>query len=150
MKNLLVNKSLRDPVSPSYISCGKLRQEQIKNIKVLLYGTWNSAQCYMAAWMGGESGGEWKHVYITESLRCLPETITTLLILYTPTKNKFFFKERVKKTLDDGSSCSITSGSLSECSNLTHKPTLNASSLVDTDHWKMKMSQRGVRMACLE
>ena len=92
MKNLLVNKSLRDPVSPSYISCGKLRQEQIKNIKVLLYGTWNSAQCYMAAWMGGESGGEWKHVYITESLRCLPETITTLLILYTPTKNKFFFK----------------------------------------------------------
>ena len=24
----------------------------------LLYGTGNSAECYMAAWMGGESGGE--------------------------------------------------------------------------------------------
>ena len=27
--------------------------------KDLLYSTWNSAQCYAAAWMGGESGGEW-------------------------------------------------------------------------------------------
>ena len=25
----------------------------------LLYGTWNSTQCYVAAWMGGEFGGEW-------------------------------------------------------------------------------------------
>ena len=25
--------------------------------KDLLYGTWNSAQCYVAAWMGGEFGG---------------------------------------------------------------------------------------------
>ena len=24
-----------------------------------LHGTWNSAQCYVAAWMGGEFGGEW-------------------------------------------------------------------------------------------
>ena len=29
-----------------------------------LYSTWNSAQCYVAAWMGGELGGEWIHVYI--------------------------------------------------------------------------------------
>ena len=27
----------------------------------LLYSTWNSAQCYVAAWMGEEFGGEWKH-----------------------------------------------------------------------------------------
>ena len=27
--------------------------------KDLLYNTWNSAQCYAAAWMGGELGGEW-------------------------------------------------------------------------------------------
>ena len=27
--------------------------------KNLLYGTGNSAQCYVAAWMGRESGGEW-------------------------------------------------------------------------------------------
>ena len=31
--------------------------------KDLLYGSWNSAQCYMAAWMGGEFGGGWIHVY---------------------------------------------------------------------------------------
>jgi len=32
--------------------------------KELLYGTWNSVQCYVAAWMGAESGGEWIHVYV--------------------------------------------------------------------------------------
>ena len=26
--------------------------------KDLLYSPWNSAQCYVAAWMGGEFGGE--------------------------------------------------------------------------------------------
>ena len=26
--------------------------------------TWNSAQCYVAAWMRGELGGEWIHVYM--------------------------------------------------------------------------------------
>ena len=29
----------------------------------LLYNTGNSAQCYVAALMGGEFGGEWIHVY---------------------------------------------------------------------------------------
>ena len=28
----------------------------------LLYSTWNSAQCHVAAWMGGELGGEWIHI----------------------------------------------------------------------------------------
>ena len=32
--------------------------------KDLLYSTWNSSQCYMAAWMGGEFGGEWIHAYV--------------------------------------------------------------------------------------
>ena len=32
------------------------------NSKDLLDSTWNSAQCYVAAWMGGESGGEWIRV----------------------------------------------------------------------------------------
>ena len=32
--------------------------------KDLLYSTWNSAQCYVATWMGGEFGGEWIHVYV--------------------------------------------------------------------------------------
>ena len=35
----------------------------------LLYLKWitntgNSAQRYVTAWMGGEFGGEWKHVYV--------------------------------------------------------------------------------------
>ena len=32
--------------------------------KDLLYSTRNSAQCYVAAWMGGEFGGEWIHIYV--------------------------------------------------------------------------------------
>ena len=32
--------------------------------KDLLYSTGNSGQCYVAAWMGREFGGEWIHVYI--------------------------------------------------------------------------------------
>ena len=32
--------------------------------KDLLYSTGNSAQCYVAAWIGGEFGGEWIHVYV--------------------------------------------------------------------------------------
>ena len=51
--------------------------------KDLLCSTGNSAECYMAAWMGGESGGEWIHVHSPvdtgpQSLCCGPETITTL------------------------------------------------------------------------
>ena len=33
------------------------------NNKDLPYSTRNSAQCYVAAWMGGEFWGEWIHVY---------------------------------------------------------------------------------------
>ena len=32
--------------------------------KDLLHSTGNSAQCYVAAWMGGEFGGEWRRVYV--------------------------------------------------------------------------------------
>ena len=32
--------------------------------KIMLYNTGNSAQCDVAAWMGGEFGGEWLHVYV--------------------------------------------------------------------------------------
>ena len=32
--------------------------------KGLLYSTGNSAQCYVAAWMGEEFGREWIHVYV--------------------------------------------------------------------------------------
>ena len=32
--------------------------------KVLLYGTGDTSQCYVAVWMGGEFGGEWIHFYV--------------------------------------------------------------------------------------
>ena len=57
----------------------------------LLYSTWNSAQCYVPAWMGGEFGGEWIHVYI-----CSPETVTTLLIGYTLIKQLKKKKGKIK------------------------------------------------------
>ena len=47
----------------------------------LPYSTGNSAQGYMAAWMGGECGGE---TDLAESLCYAPETMTVLLIGYTP------------------------------------------------------------------
>ena len=32
--------------------------------KDLLFSTWNSAQRYVPAWMGGESGGEGMHIHV--------------------------------------------------------------------------------------
>ena len=32
--------------------------------KDLLYHTGDSAQCYVAAWMGGEFGGKWIHICV--------------------------------------------------------------------------------------
>ena len=32
--------------------------------KDLMYSTWNSAQCHVAAWVGGEFGEEWTHVHV--------------------------------------------------------------------------------------
>ena len=32
--------------------------------KDLLYSTWNSAQCFVAAWTEGEFRGKWVHVYV--------------------------------------------------------------------------------------
>ena len=53
--------------------------------KGLLYCTGNSAQCYVAAWMGWVWGRmDTCSICMAESLCCPPETITTLLIGYTP------------------------------------------------------------------
>ena len=53
--------------------------------KELLFGTWNSAQCYVVPWMGEESGeiGDMYNRRLSP-LRCSSETITTLLTGYTP------------------------------------------------------------------
>ena len=58
------------------------------NNKDPLYSTWNSVQCYVAAWMGVGFGGEWiTCICMAESLHSSPET-TTLLIGYTPIQHK--------------------------------------------------------------
>ena len=51
----------------------------------------------LLAWMGGEFGEEWIHVYIyiAELVWCVPETITMLLIGYTPIQKKKFYKRTV-------------------------------------------------------
>ena len=56
--------------------------------------TWNSAQCW-GSQEGRGLGGKWIHAYIcvAESLCCSPETITALLIGYTPVQNKKFKKK---------------------------------------------------------
>ena len=60
--------------------------------RALLQSTGNSAQCYVAARMGGEFGGRMDYI----SFFCLPKTTTTLLIGYTPIQNK---KVKKKKRL---------------------------------------------------
>ena len=60
--------------------------------KDLQYSAGNSAQCYGAAWMGGGRGAMDTCVCMAESLCCPPETITTLLISYTPIYKKNFLK----------------------------------------------------------
>ena len=42
--------------------------------KDVLYSTWHSAQCYVAAWMGGVWGRIDKCIYMAESVHCSPET----------------------------------------------------------------------------
>ena len=54
--------------------------------KDLLYRTGNSAQCYVASWMGGEFGGEWIHICVWVSP--FDVTFTTLLIGYIQIQNK--------------------------------------------------------------
>ena len=55
--------------------------------KDLLYSTGNSAQCYMAARVGGSLGENGYTYMYGKSLCCLPETIT-LSIRYSPLQNK--------------------------------------------------------------
>jgi len=55
--------------------------------KDLLYSTWISAQCYVAAWMAEDLGERmYTCMYTAESLHLSPETITALLIGYIPIK----------------------------------------------------------------
>ena len=49
----------------------------------------NSAQCHVAAWMGGEFGGEWIHVWLS----LFAVQLKLSLIGYTPMQNKKLIKE---------------------------------------------------------
>ena len=69
--------------------------------KALLYSTWNSTQYYAAAWMGGEFGGEWIHVYIWLTPFTVHLTLSKQLIGYTPVQNKNL-KKRKKKSPGPG------------------------------------------------
>ena len=56
--------------------------------KDLLFSTWNSSWCYVAAWMGGEFGGEWIHVCVWLSPFAVQLKLSTLWVSYTPKQNK--------------------------------------------------------------
>ena len=57
--------------------------------KDLLCSTWTSAQCYVGAWMGGEFGWEWTHVYVWLSPFTAPLKLSQhCLCLYPNTKFK--------------------------------------------------------------
>ena len=60
--------------------------------KDLLYSTGISAQWYVAAWMGGEFGGEWTHVYVWLSPFAVHLKLSQhcSLISYTTIQNKSF------------------------------------------------------------
>ena len=63
--------------------------------KDLLYSTGNSAQCHVAAWMGGGARGRMDTcICVAESLRCSPEATTTSFISYAPIQNKFILKNQ--------------------------------------------------------
>ena len=69
---------------------------KVHNQQGSTYSTGNSVQCYMAAWMEGEFGGEWIHAYVWLSsfLVVLKLSQHCLLISYTPMQNEKFFKKR--------------------------------------------------------
>ena len=56
------------------------------------HGTWNTVQCCMAAWMGGEFGEEWIHVHLWLSPFIVsPENYHNIVNqLYPPIENKKF------------------------------------------------------------
>ena len=74
------------------LACTLLYLKWITN-KDLLYSTGNSAQCYVATWMGGGVGGEWIHMCVGLS----PFSWNYYDIvnwLYTPIQNKKLKKKQ--------------------------------------------------------
>ena len=63
--------------------------------KDLLCSTGNSAQCYVAAWLGGEFGGEGIHVYVWLSPFAIHLKLSQHFLLISYTQYKFFFLSRI-------------------------------------------------------
>ena len=81
--------------------------------KALLYSIWISVQCYVAAWMWGEFGGKWIHVYgwLSPFTVHLKLSQYCLLIGYNPIQNKKFGKkENMKKVIGESSTGEIYAG----------------------------------------
>ena len=77
--------------------------------KDLLHGTGNSAQCYVAAWMGGGFEGRVDTcVCMAESFHHSPETITTLSIGYTLIQNRKLKFEKNKGAKNHMDPCDYT------------------------------------------
>ena len=66
--------------------------------KDLLYSTWDSVQCYVAAWIGGAVWGRMNTcINMAKFLYCEPQSITTLLTLYSPVQKKRSLKKKAIK-----------------------------------------------------
>ena len=78
--------------------------------KNLLYTTWNSAQYYVEAWMGGEFEGEWIHVHVWMSLSAvhlkLLQHCQLSILQYKELKKKInCFPQKMRMTGYTASSC---------------------------------------------
>ena len=68
--------------------------------KDLLYSIGNSAHCYVVAWMQGEFGGEWTHVYVwLSALQYTWHYHNTVNLLYYNIKYKVKTREITKFSL---------------------------------------------------
>jgi len=102
-------KSIKQIVSKRIIMGEGIVREFGMDMYTLLYlkqtycTAQGTAQCHVAAWMGGEFGGEWIHVYVWLSHFAVHLILSQhcLLTDYTPVQNTkvFSYKHPWKNTL---------------------------------------------------
>ena len=104
-RNLQSRKRLTDLENELMVTRGKYVMDMYTLLYVkwitkrdLLYSTENSAQCYVAAWTGGEFGGEWIHVCVWLSPFAVHLKLSQhcLLIGYTPVPGEKKFKKELE------------------------------------------------------
>ena len=64
-----------------------------------MYSTWNSAQCYVPAWMGGGFGEELIHVYVWLSHFAVHLKLPQHCQLVIPQYKMLLVLKKIKKTL---------------------------------------------------